>query len=494
MWKEETTAWTQQKLFFFHPLSPGSCFFLPHGARVYNALQDFIRSQYWFRGYEEVITPNIFHTDLWKVSGHYANYKENMFMIDCENQEFGVKPMNCPGHCLMFKREGDVRSYRDLPIRMADFGVLHRNELSGALSGLTRVRRFQQDDAHIFCREDQITAEVAGVLDMLQSVYGIFGFTFNLQLSTRPAKYMGELEKWDKAELALAECLNRFGQEWSTNPADGAFYGPKIDIQLLDCFRRKHQCATIQVDFQLPIKFNLNFTRSDKKLERPVIIHRAILGSCERMFAILTEHYGGYWPFWLSPRQILVVTITNEWDAYARKVKNTLHDEGFYVDFDDGGSSEEEKKNKKRHKTVDFKIQQAFKEKERYNYILIIGRKESEEGKVTMRRRATKKWLQAQVTIPELLAFFHRLKKERLAEEPDLELYKALPSAPKPPPRQAEKKTNSNESKQANKKGNKANKKDKQGSKKGKQGSKKDKQGSKKDKQGSKKGKQRKQN
>lgn len=334
----------QQKLFFFHPLSPGSCFFLPHGARVYNALQNFIRSEYWYRGYDEVITPNIFHTDLWKTSGHYANYKDNMFMIDCENQEFGVKPMNCPGHCLMFKKEGDVRSYRDLPIRLADFGVLHRNEISGALSGLTRVRRFQQDDAHIFCRQDQIRSEVAGVLDMLKTVYAIFGFEFNLQLSTRPAKYMGELEKWDTAELALADCLNAFGQEWTINPADGAFYGPKIDIQLLDTFKRKHQCATIQVDFQLPIAFDLNFTRSDKKLERPVIVHRAILGSVERMMAILIEHYGGYWPFWLSPRQVLIVTITNDWDTYARKVRNTLHDEGFYVTFDDGGSSEEEKK------------------------------------------------------------------------------------------------------------------------------------------------------
>lgn len=336
----------QQKLFFFHQWSPGSCFFLPHGTRIYNALVDFIKSQYWNRGYEEVLSPNIFHTDLWKVSGHYANYKENMFMFDCENQEFGVKPMNCPGHCLMFKREGDVRSYRDLPVRYADFGVLHRNEISGALSGLTRVRRFQQDDAHIFCRVDQMQAEVKGVLDMLQCVYGIFGFEFNLMLSTRPEKYMGELELWDQAELALATCLNDFGQEWTINPADGAFYGPKIDIQLLDTFKRKHQCATIQVDFQLPIKFDLNFTRSDKKLERPVIVHRAILGSCERMFAILTEHYGGYWPFWLSPRQVMIVTITNEWDAYARKVKNTLHDEGFYVDFDDGGASEEEKKTK----------------------------------------------------------------------------------------------------------------------------------------------------
>jgi len=472
----------QQKLFFFHPLSPGSCFFLPHGTRIYNALKQFIRSEYRNRGYQEVLSPTVFHTDLWRTSGHWENYKDNMFSFRCENQEFGVKPMNCPGHCLMFKREGDVRSYRDLPIRFADFGVLHRNELSGALSGLTRVRRFQQDDAHIFCRRDQLKSEIMGVLDMLQTVYDVFGFQFNLELSTRPAKYMGDLELWDQAEVILAECLNEFGQEWSLNPADGAFYGPKIDIELLDTFKRKFQCATIQVDFQLPIKFDLNFTRSDKKLERPVIIHRAILGSVERCMAILIEHYGGYWPFWLSPRQVLIVTITNDWDAYARKVCSRLHNEGFFVSFDDGGSSEEEKKQKKRHKTVDFKIQQAFKEKERYNYILIIGRKESEEEKVTMRRRGTAKWEQAQVTIPELLTFFHTLKKERSLEDQDYKLYKTLPAAPKPPPRKPrENQTNKN------KKGKQGSKKGKQGSKKGKQGSKKGKQDSKKGKQGSKK-------
>lgn len=199
-----------QKLFFFHELSPGSAFFLPHGARIYNGLQNFIRKQYRKRGYEEVITPNVFNNELWKISGHYDHYKDDMFMFEVEGQEYGMKPMNCPGHCLMFRSA--LRSYKELPIRYADFGVLHRNELSGTLTGLTRVRRFQQDDSHIFARCDQIEAEVAGVLDMIQECYQTFGFSFELVLSTRPEKFLGQLEVWDQAEVALAQALNKFGQ------------------------------------------------------------------------------------------------------------------------------------------------------------------------------------------------------------------------------------------------------------------------------------------
>jgi threonyl-tRNA synthetase len=225
---------SKQELFFFHQLSPGSCFWLPHGARIYNKLIEFIREQYWVRGYEEVITPNIFNLNLWEISGHAQHYKENMFVFDVEGAEWGMKPMNCPGHCLLFGHR--LRSYRELPLRVADFGALHRNELSGALTGLTRVRRFQQDDAHIFCRQDQIKQEVLGALDFMRYVYTIFGMTYKLELSTKPAKALGDDALWEVAEGQLAEALDEFAGKgnWRVNPGDGAFYGPKIDIKVFD--------------------------------------------------------------------------------------------------------------------------------------------------------------------------------------------------------------------------------------------------------------------
>ncbi|KAG0499168.1 hypothetical protein HPP92_003859 [Vanilla planifolia] len=319
-----------QELFFFHPLSPGSCFFLPYGTRIYNKLLSFIRSQYWERGYEEVLTPNMYNMHLWETSGHAANYKENMFVFEVEKQEFGLKPMNCPGHCLMFEHR--VRSYRELPLRLADFGVLHRNELSGALTGLTRVRRFQQDDAHIFCRESQIKDEVKGVLEFISHVYDIFGFKFDLELSTRPEKYLGEIETWNKAESALKDALEEFGKPWQINEGDGAFYGPKIDIGVFDTLKRKFQCATLQLDFQLPERFKLSYSAEDEgKIERPVMIHRAVLGSVERMFAILLEHYKGKWPFWLSPRQSIVCPVSEKSQPYALQVRNQIHGAGFML-------------------------------------------------------------------------------------------------------------------------------------------------------------------
>uniref|UniRef100_A0A673NR49 threonine--tRNA ligase n=1 Tax=Sinocyclocheilus rhinocerous TaxID=307959 RepID=A0A673NR49_9TELE len=284
----------EQDLFFFHDLSPGSCFFLPKGAYIYNTLIEFIRSEYRKRGFQEVVSPNIYNSKLWQTSGHWQHYSENMFSFEVEKEIFALKPMNCPGHCLMFDHR--PRSWRELPLRLADFGVLHRNELSGALTGLTRVRRFQQDDAHIFCSMDQIESEIKGCLDFLRTVYDVFGFTFKLNLSTRPEKFLGEPEVWDQAEKQLENSLNDFGEKWVLNPGDGAFYGPKIDIQIKDAIGRYHQCATIQLDFQLPIRFNLTFVSHDgDDKKRPVIIHRAILGSVERMIAILTENYGGKW-------------------------------------------------------------------------------------------------------------------------------------------------------------------------------------------------------
>ncbi|XP_022156720.1 threonine--tRNA ligase, mitochondrial 1-like [Momordica charantia] len=363
---------TKQELFFCHPLSPGSWFFLPHGARIYNKLMEFMRAQYKDRGYEEVLSPNMYNMQLWETSGHAANYKENMFVFEIEKQEFGLKPMNCPGHCLMFQHR--VRSYRELPLRLADFGVLHRNEASGALTGLTRVRRFQQDDAHIFCRESQIKDEVKGVLEFIQYAYNIFGFTFELKLSTRPEKYLGDLETWEKAEAALTEALNEFGKPWQIDEGDGAFYGPKIDISVSDALKRKFQCATLQLDFQLPSRFELYYSAEDEaKRERPVMIHRAILGSVERMFAILLEHYKGKWPFWLSPRQAIVCPVSEKSQSYALKVRDIIHHAGYYVDVD----------------VTDRKIQKKVREAQlaQYNYILVVGEEEANTGQVSVRVR-----------------------------------------------------------------------------------------------------------
>ena len=328
----------KQKLVMFHDLSAGSAFWLPHGARIYNKLIDFIKDHYWKRGFDEVITPNIYNLDLWHQSGHAMHYKDAMFVFDVEGQEWAMKPMNCPGHCLMFKSA--IRSYRDLPLRLADFGTLHRNELSGALTGLTRVRRFQQDDGHIFCREDQIEEEVKGSLEFMKSVYTTFGMTYKLELSTRPKKALGDVALWDRAEAALARAMDSFAGKggWRVNPGDGAFYGPKIDIKVMDAMDRVHQCATVQLDFQLPIRFDLQYTTDSKEkgeqFARPVIVHRAMLGSVERMFAVLCEHYGGKWPFWLSPRQVMLIPVHADFNDFCQQVRDRLHAEGFYADVD----------------------------------------------------------------------------------------------------------------------------------------------------------------
>lgn len=281
-----------QDLFFFHELSPGSCFFQPKGTHIYNTLSNFIKDEYRKRGFQEVMTPNIFKTKLWKMSGHWDHYAENIFSFkNRDNDEFALKPMNCPGHCLMFAHK--QRSYRELPLRFADFGVLHRDEFSSGLSGLTRLRRFQQDDAHIFCTTDQIQTEIDSSLEFLSHVYGTFGFEFDLVLSTRPDSYLGDLDVWNQAESALENSLNKFGRPWKLNPGDGAFYGPKIDVTITDAMKRAHQCGTIQLDFQLPQRFQLAYDGENDVKSTPVMIHRAILGSLERFIAILIEHFGG---------------------------------------------------------------------------------------------------------------------------------------------------------------------------------------------------------
>ncbi|XP_043929381.1 threonine--tRNA ligase 1, cytoplasmic [Protopterus annectens] len=387
----------EQDLYFFHDLSPGSCFFLPKGAYIYNTLIEFIRSEYRKRGFQEVITPNVYNSKLWQTSGHWQHYSENMFAFEVEKETFALKPMNCPGHCLMFDHR--PRSWRELPLRLADFGVLHRNELSGALSGLTRVRRFQQDDAHIFCTVDQIVSEIKNCLDFLRTVYDVFGFTFKLNLSTRPEKFLGEIEMWNQAEKQLEASLNEFGEKWELNPGDGAFYGPKIDIEIKDAIGRYHQCATIQLDFQLPVRFNLTYVSHDgDDKKRPVIIHRAILGSVERMIAILTENYGGKWPLWLSPRQVMVIPVGPSCDEYAQKVCQQFHDAGIMSDVDlDPGC------------TLNKKVRNS--QLAQNNFILVVGDKEKNSGTVNIRTRDNK--VHGERTISETIERLLLLKQSR---------------------------------------------------------------------------------
>ncbi|KAI5964123.1 uncharacterized protein KGF55_002065 [Candida pseudojiufengensis] len=394
----------EQELFFFSDMSPGSAMWLPHGTRIYNTLVDTLRYEYRRRGYEEVITPNMYSTKLWETSGHWQNYSENMFSFEVEKETYGLKPMNCPGHCVMFKSR--ERSYRELPWRVADFGVIHRNEFSGALSGLTRVRRFQQDDAHIFCTPEQIGSEIAGVFDLLKKMYGIFGFEFKMELSTRPEKYVGDLNTWNSAESKLANALDEFlgKDKWELNPGDGAFYGPKIDIMISDALKRWFQCATIQLDFQLPSRFELEFKTSEEGNARPVMIHRAILGSVERMTAILTEHYKGKWPFWLSPRQILIVPVGPKFYEYGEKLKKIFNDEEFYCDIDISGNTLPKK----------VRTGQMFK----YNFIFIVGQEEQDNYGVNVRNRdiPEEQGKNAMINVDEVIKSLKQLKDDKRAD------------------------------------------------------------------------------
>ncbi|EEA06988.1 threonyl-tRNA synthetase family protein [Cryptosporidium muris RN66] len=400
-------------LFFFDTnASVGSCFWLPPGARIYNKMIEFIRSEYRIRGFEEVVTPNIFSCDLWKTSGHYFAYKENMFLFEVEKKEWGLKPMNCPGHCIIFRHMNP--SYKQLPIRMADFGVLHRNELSGALNGLTRVRRFQQDDAHIFCTAEQIQSEVFAALEFLFFVYDKLGFSFNLYLGTMPKEHLGTREKWEDAENSLKLALNRTGYQWKVNEGDGAFYGPKIDIMLWDALKRPHQCGTIQLDFQLPIRFNLQYRSDDNILteggdhnldeelkpgyKRPVIIHRAILGSIERMVAVILENTGGKLPFWLSPRQAIVLPISEKSHDYAKSIESELCCMGYDVGADYSSS------------TINRKIREA--QLLQWNFMLIVGENEAKSGSITVRSRDSST-SQRNMILSDLIAEFKLLGPPR---------------------------------------------------------------------------------
>ncbi|KAH8916595.1 threonyl-tRNA synthetase [Atractiella rhizophila] len=397
-----------QELFFFHELSPGSCFWLPNGTKIYNNIVALIKEEYRKRGYQEVITPNSFNVDLWKQSGHWDHYRENMFQFGVENQTFALKPMNCPGHCLIFNSR--ERSYKELPLRMADFGVIHRNEASGALSGLTRVRRFQQDDAHIFCMPEQIESEMSGVFDLLRAVYGLFGYDFFLELSTRPEKYLGKLETWEYAESTLKRVLEKeVPGKWTLNPGDGAFYGPKIDITIQDALRRRHQCATIQLDFQLPERFQLNYRTAEgsaadtlDQRARPVMIHRAIVGSIERFFAILVEHFAGKWPFWLSPRQVVVIPIAAAHKEYAKEVVQTLWNAGIDAEADLSDQ------------TLPKRIRNG--EIAQFNFILaVVGSEELETKTVNVRNRdeVDSKGKGERIALEKVVHDMVKLKEER---------------------------------------------------------------------------------
>jgi threonyl-tRNA synthetase len=360
-------------LFVFHPWAPASPFFLPKGAVVYNLLLQFMRELYVKYGYSEVVTPQIFDAELFKASGHYTNYKENMYFTEIDGREFGVKPMNCPGHFLMYKSQ--AFSYRDLPVRYADFGRLHRYERSGVTQGLTRVRTFSQDDSHIFCALEQMPAEMDRFIDFTDEVYTTFGFTdVKVGLGTRGEKYMGTIEGWDKAEKALADAFQKRGRAFFVNAGDGAFYGPKLDFQVTDAIGRPWQLATLQVDFSQPENFDLEYTGEDGQKHRPVVLHRAILGSLERFLGVLIEHTGGDFPFWLAPEQVRVVPVSEKVNAYAELVGKKLTEAGLRHTID------------MRNEKLGAKIRHG--ELDKVPALLVVGEKEQAAGTVSLRRRA----------------------------------------------------------------------------------------------------------
>jgi len=358
-------------LFALYDEGQGFPFYFPKGMVIRNKLIEFWREEHTKAGYVEISTPLILNEELWHRSGHWDHYKENMYFTTIDDTGHAVKPMNCPGGMLVYKRR--MWSYRELPVRMAELGVVHRHELSGALHGLMRVRCFTQDDAHIYMMPEHIPAEIEAAIDLADRIYGVFGFDYRVELSTRPEDFMGEISKWDVAEKILEDVLVKKGVNYRINPGDGAFYGPKIDFHLMDCLGRSWQCATLQLDFQMPERFELEYIGADGDKHRPVMIHRTILGSMERFIAILTEQYAGAFPAWLAPVQVVVMPITERTHSYAWEVFNMLVAAGFRVDSDF------------RNEKIGFKIREAQLQK--VPYMLVLGDKEAESGLVTVRER-----------------------------------------------------------------------------------------------------------
>ena len=357
---------------FSDEVGAGFAIWHPKGAMLRTILEDFERKEHLKRGYDIVVGPQILKTDLWQRSGHYDNYRENMYFTEVDEQSFGVKPMNCLSHMMIYKSQ--LRSYRDLPFRFFELGTVHRHERAGVLHGLLRVRCFTQDDAHILCTPDQLDGEIKGVLSFVSDVMQIFGFEFEMELSTRPEKSIGSDEDWDRATNALLGALKDTGRHFDINEGDGAFYGPKIDIKLRDCLDRKWQCATIQCDFTLPERFDLTYVDSNGDKKRPVMVHLVILGSIERFIGVLIEHFAGNFPLWLSPVQVMVLTVTDNQLSYARQVVETLRSEGIRVQADF------------RNEKLGFKIREAQLQKT--PCMLVIGDKEMESGTVTPRLRS----------------------------------------------------------------------------------------------------------
>ena len=359
-------------LFMFHPWAPGAAFWLPKGTTFYNTLSNYMRQVLFPAGYVEVKTPLIYNKALWETSGHWSHYRQNMFLIASDEEQMAVKAMNCPGHFLLFASE--VRSYRDLPIRFHEQTPLHRNESSGVLSGLTRVRQFSQDDAHCFVMPDQIGQEVEHLLGLVRRTYDDFGLPFELKLGTRPAEFLGEVETWNQAETQLKQALDRAGVPYELNEGDGAFYGPKIDIYVTDAIGRKWQCATLQLDYMMPERFDLKYVGADNVEHRVVVIHRAIFGSFERFIAILIEHYAGAFPVWLAPMQAMLIPIADRHAAYCSRVKDRLTAAGLRVEID--ASTER----------MNAKIRNAQMQK--IPYMLVVGDREQAEDGVAVRLRS----------------------------------------------------------------------------------------------------------
>jgi threonyl-tRNA synthetase len=357
-------------LFTFSPLAPGSPFFTPKGTHIYNSLQNYMREKYIKYGYQEVITPQIYDTELYHQSGHYDNYKENMYFTMIDEKEFSVKPMNCPGHCVLYA--SDKKSYRDLPLRIADFGRLHRYERSGVMHGLTRVRTFCQDDAHIFCMTEQLQGEIKSFMVFLDEVYKELGMSnYNIYLSTRPEKRMGDDSVWDQAEGALVAALEQLNLPYKVNAGDGAFYGPKLDIMFVDALNRPWQLGTLQCDFNMPKAFQLSYTGATNSEERPVMLHRAILGSLERFIGVYLEHTAGRLPLWMSPQQVRILNVTDNQKPYCEELLKSFKEMGVQAQFDS------------RAEKLGFKIREAQLDK--ITYMVIIGDKEMENGEISVR-------------------------------------------------------------------------------------------------------------
>ena len=359
----------EMDLFAIYEEGPGFPFFMPKGMVIRNELESFWKSEHRKRGYQEIKTPLIMNEQLWRTSGHWDHYKDNMYFTKIDGEDYAIKPMNCPGSLLAYKRK--MWSYRELPVRMGELGQVHRHELSGALHGLMRVRTFTQDDAHIFMLPEQIKDEVIGVVKFIDDVYSMFGFKYHIELSTRPEDSMGSDEEWETAETALQEAMKSIGKPFVINEGDGAFYGPKLDFHLEDSLGRTWQCGTIQLDMQMPQRFDISYVGPDGEKHRPVMIHRVIFGSIERFIGILTEHFAGKFPLWLAPVQVKLLTVTEKFSDYALEVAKKFEDAGLRVEADI------------RNEKIGYKLREA--RNERTPYICVIGEREMEAGNLTVR-------------------------------------------------------------------------------------------------------------